>query len=186
MLLERFFELGNDGEFHQKRLGKERDFLRKRSEKQAETAKKRWAKINENKDIVNATVMSVAYAPTPTPTPTPIIEEKKDTIVSQKKPPPHGCRLPDDWTPGDDGLNFAIQEGFSHEAAMRAFESFRDYWTAKTGADACKRDWQATWRNWVRRSHDAAKRAPGGNGFSSGGERVGPLTAAMRKFATED
>jgi hypothetical protein len=29
---------------------------------------------------------------------------------------------------------------------------FRDHWTAKSGADATKVDWQAAWRNWVRRS----------------------------------
>ena len=33
---------------------------------------------------------------------------------------------------------------------------FRDYWTAKSGKDATKLDWQATWRNWARN----AKRQP--------------------------
>jgi hypothetical protein len=27
---------------------------------------------------------------------------------------------------------------------------FRDYWIAKPGAQACKLDWEATWRNWCR------------------------------------
>jgi len=33
-------------------------------------------------------------------------------------------------------------------------EQFRDYWLAKSGADACKADWEATWRNWVRRERE--------------------------------
>lgn len=29
-------------------------------------------------------------------------------------------------------------------------EKFADYWTAKSGTDATKLDWVATWRNWCR------------------------------------
>jgi hypothetical protein len=31
------------------------------------------------------------------------------------------------------------------------FDCFLDYWRAKAGAGAVKRDWPATWRNWIRR-----------------------------------
>lgn len=30
---------------------------------------------------------------------------------------------------------------------------FRDYWIAQPGQKGVKRDWDATWRNWVRRSN---------------------------------
>jgi hypothetical protein len=30
--------------------------------------------------------------------------------------------------------------------------NFRDYWTAKSGANATKLDWQATWRQWARKA----------------------------------
>jgi hypothetical protein len=33
-------------------------------------------------------------------------------------------------------------------------EKFRDYWAAKAGKDACKVNWNATWRNWVRSAAD--------------------------------
>lgn len=39
-------------------------------------------------------------------------------------------------------------------------ERFRDYWRAKAGRDACKLDWDATWRNWMRRA--AEQQAPRG------------------------
>ena len=28
--------------------------------------------------------------------------------------------------------------------------TFADFWHAKAGKDACKLDWLATWRNWIR------------------------------------
>lgn len=68
---------------------------------------------------------------------------KKDTNVSSKK----GCRLPEDFQPD---FSIAFSEGFTEQQAQKLFENFKDYWTAKTGKDATKRDWQATWRNWVR------------------------------------
>ena len=38
--------------------------------------------------------------------------------------------------------------------------NFRDYWTAKSGAQATKLDWQATWRQWARKAN-----RPGVNPF---------------------
>lgn len=42
-------------------------------------------------------------------------------------------------------------EGLPPERVNIEKAKFRDYWNAKTGKDATKHDWQATWRNWVRR-----------------------------------
>jgi hypothetical protein len=45
----------------------------------------------------------------------------------------------------------------------RATRMFVDYWRAKSGRDATKADWEATWRNWLRRDFDSkpgAKAAP--------------------------
>lgn len=36
-----------------------------------------------------------------------------------------------------------------HTGKMAA--TFRDYWIAKPGQSGVKTDWEATWRNWVRR-----------------------------------
>jgi hypothetical protein len=41
---------------------------------------------------------------------------------------------------------------------------FRDHWTAKSGRDATKHDWFATWRNWCR--SDIAQRNSGRQGAS--------------------
>lgn len=88
-LLSRFWELGIDGKWRQKRLGKEREFLLKRAEKQSERAKKRWSQSIETNGVADATANGVAYAPTPTPTPT----LKKETLRVSKESAPEGFDL---------------------------------------------------------------------------------------------
>ena len=70
---------------------------------------------------------------------------KKDTYVSPKK----ACRLPDTFQPD---FSFARKQGLTDQEVQNEFDSFRDYWNAKSGKDAAKLDWQATWRNWIRTS----------------------------------
>lgn len=41
-------------------------------------------------------------------------------------------------------------------------EKFIDFWTGKSGKDATKADWHATWRNWIRNSRGGI--APNGTG----------------------
>ncbi|WP_139109863.1 hypothetical protein [Ensifer sp. LC163] len=56
-------------------------------------------------------------------------------------------RLPEQFEPDRD---FAIRLGFGAAETELELEKFRDYWTAKSGRDAAKLDWLATWRNWMR------------------------------------
>jgi len=57
------------------------------------------------------------------------------------------CRLPEDWMPS---VSEAMRLGLSEEQARFEVERFRDYWRARSGKDATKSDWPATWRYWVR------------------------------------
>jgi len=63
--------------------------------------------------------------------------------------PRRGCRLSPDWRPSEFDLAYAAKLGFSPTATDRIAEKFRNYWLAKTGAQATKLDWPATWRNWL-------------------------------------
>ena len=53
-----------------------------------------------------------------------------------------------------------IPERFAEEAEKLGFEKeaegefleFRDYWISKSGKEASKMDWLATWRNWLRKA----------------------------------
>jgi hypothetical protein len=71
----------------------------------------------------------------------------------KRAPAPGGSRLPAHWgLPGAWGA-WALQErpDWSADHLHWVTLQFRDYWLAKAGPDARKVDWQATWRNWVRR-----------------------------------
>jgi hypothetical protein len=62
-------------------------------------------------------------------------------------------RLPKDWTLPDAWAQQAESERpdlTPQKIALIAAE-FRDYWIAKPGKEGRKLDWEATWRNWVRR-----------------------------------
>ncbi len=61
----------------------------------------------------------------------------------------HGSRLPAHWEPSHSDVSFAIDRGMPQVRVSTEAEKFRNYWTAKSGAGATKRDWSATWRNWI-------------------------------------
>lgn len=79
--------------------------------------------------------------------------KSRKTIIS-KGEIPKGYRLPSDWQAD---INAAISEGLSEEQARWQEKKFRDYWHAKSGKEALKVDWQATWRNWFRREIERIK-----------------------------
>jgi hypothetical protein len=60
-----------------------------------------------------------------------------------------GTRLPTDWRPSKDCLSYAAKRGLAAASVEIEAEKFKNFWTAKTGASATKRDWGATWRNWI-------------------------------------
>jgi hypothetical protein len=84
-------------------------------------------------------------------------------------------RLPDVWPLTDELLEIAqrtrIDAGLPAIDVQLEHSKFTDYWHAKSGKDATKRDWPATWRNWIRNArttesrHGAASRTSG-NGYA--------------------
>lgn len=81
-------------------------------------------------------------------------------------------RLPSDWTPSPDLTAYANARGFEGAALDRVVEKFRNYWTAKSGKDATKIDWSATFRNWIiteqeRGNGRPTKQAAGGASSAS-------------------
>lgn len=74
-----------------------------------------------------------------------------------------GSRLPPDWDPGETGMAFAAQQGLANGRAHAELEKFRDHWSAATGQNASKADWQAAWRNWVRKAVEFGQK-PGARG----------------------
>lgn len=75
-------------------------------------------------------------------------------------------RLPPDWEPSDlDWGNACI--ALHTTGAKRELEKFRDYWAAKAGAGGTKADWDATWRNWVRKAGEYAENRGTGERLSA-------------------
>jgi hypothetical protein len=71
---------------------------------------------------------------------------------TSRKRSDQATRLPDDWRPEPEPELVDAIGG--QEAAKREWAKFSDYWKAKAGKDARKTDWQATWRNWLRRASE--------------------------------
>lgn len=79
--------------------------------------------------------------------------------TSSRKRSDRATRLPDDWRPTPEPELVAAIGG--QTAAQREFERFGDYWRAQGGQKGRKTDWQATWRNWLRKAADDRDRRDG-------------------------
>lgn len=87
--------------------------------------------------------------------------------VPRETPKPasaRATRIPDDWTLTGERLEAARREGLTTEIAEREALKFADYWKAKGGANARKVDWEATWRNWIRRAAEGSGSGQRGRG----------------------
>lgn len=71
---------------------------------------------------------------------------------------PVAQRLPADFELTDERRATALAENADPD---REFAKFTDYWRAASGANARKHDWDATWRNWCRKSGDMKPRMNG-------------------------
>lgn len=76
-----------------------------------------------------------------------------------------GTRLPDDWRPTQDYVTAAqeLNPDYTKDWFRETAHKFRDYWIAKSGRDATKTNWLATWRNWVRNDLEFRRGKPNAN-----------------------
>lgn len=115
--------------------------------------------------VTDALVTPLYNTPEPEPEPDPN-QVTPDGVTfesgAQGAPPKpkgkRGTRLPVKWLPDQ-----ATIDAMQAEAPWVDFEAehrkFTDYWAATPGAKGVKLDWNATWRNWIRR---AAEQFPSG------------------------
>jgi len=62
-----------------------------------------------------------------------------------------GTRLTPDWDLPESWGEWAEKQGMTPASIVRECDKFKDYWISKSGAGGTKNDWEATWRNWIRR-----------------------------------
>ena len=84
-----------------------------------------------------------------------------------------GTRLPQDFALPTGWIEFC-QQHRPDLVAQEVFEGFRDYWIAQPGQKGVKTDWEATWRNWIRRQDATKKTAQNRNK-----EVLGALTRGL-------
>lgn len=132
------------------RVQKERVYLSEKSEVGLQAANARWGKKdNENNDEIMQTQCGRNANAMPFQKPDIKIENNSNEL--SKKKDKNGTRLPADFYPDRE---WSAQQGFSNSELRDQFARFQDYWNSLSGAKAVKKDWQATWRNWIRSAKD--------------------------------
>lgn len=70
-------------------------------------------------------------------------------------------RVSPDFEPIPNIWELAKNRGFTIAEAREELTKFIDHFTAKSGQDASKNDWNAAFRNWIKRAADLRKRYQG-------------------------
>jgi uncharacterized protein YdaU (DUF1376 family) len=100
------------------------------------------------------------------------------SVSSRVAPINRGTRLPTTFSLTEEHRRFASEIGVD---ADREFAKFQDYFLSLPGQKGTKADWDATFRNWLRRSVEMARSSHGGgNGKPSIGEIVERDQAIVR------
>jgi len=82
---------------------------------------------------------------------------KKDTKVSTKKPIQNTHSIPDKWHPTQEGIAYAIENGFPERQVQDEISGFIIYWTDRKDKRS-ERGWISTWQRYCRTYGPQAKR----------------------------
>ena len=85
--------------------------------------------------------------------------ETETTPKGVERPAKRGSRLSAEWLPSPASIAKAREDApaVDHQAEHA---TFIDYWIAQPGQRGVKTDWDATWRNWMRRKQGDVKTRP--------------------------
>lgn len=92
-------------------------------------------------------------------------------------------RLPDNWFLSKDWGDWALEQGLTESEIRTEAECFADYWRSKGETRA---DWQATWRNWIRRRRTFERRPLQNGSKKSIYEQNREAGARAKKLIFED
>ena len=137
-----------------------------------EKKSKESVSVTGNKLVTNGLVTAVSVSVSDTDINTNKEKVKKEKTEKQNAASgdaanKRGKRLPSDWSPSQAlwDWTFATHPNIN---AQLTLDKFCDYWTAKSGRDATKTDWDGTWRNWVRNELEFAAKKPTAHRTSGG------------------
>ena len=80
-----------------------------------------------------------------------LLDDASTDVAAKTK---RGTRLPDGWQPARTTANENAEADHDPDWLRRQLDRFRDHWAAQSGTKGVKADWDATWRNWIRRATD--------------------------------
>jgi hypothetical protein len=83
-------------------------------------------------------------------------------VATKAAPSTRGTRLPDQWMPSQAVID-QMRTACPYVNLGAEHDKFVDYWAGAAGAKGRKADWNATWRNWIRR---AAEQSPTGRAIA--------------------
>ena len=165
--IQHFFYVDGD-QIRNKRLDREHQKAASISEKRSASgaAGGRAKALKDNESLVaNATDLP-QHSQKPEPE-----KKKEEPNGSSKK---RAVRLTAEWQLPRAWGEWAMQEGLSEVCVRREVERFKDYWLSESGAKAAKLDWQATWRNWVRKALERQPKAAN-RSWSNGVPQIGEV-----------
>lgn len=147
-ILNEFFTESPEGH-RNTRADREIDSYKRMADGGAKGAAKRWLKRGDAHPI--PTLCPPDQNPNANHEPITINQEPIIT-APQSDAKKRGSRLADDWVLPKPWGEWALSQfpNWSVQEIRTESEKFRDFWVAKSGKDAAKLDWEATWRNWCR------------------------------------
>jgi DNA-binding MarR family transcriptional regulator len=86
-----------------------------------------------------------------------LLEQQSTPAVSRMPTAQKPHYLPSEWTPGAEGLTYALDSGLPVDAIEQQWASFRKHHVGKGSKWAC---WNTAWQIWVDRAVEYCKRQP--------------------------
>jgi len=113
-----------------------------------------------------------------------IQEHQQPELVEGRKRVSRGTRLTSGTEITDSQQKFALDSGLRLFEVDRVWAEFVDYWVGVPGSRGVKADWDATWRNWVRRVLE--RKSNGKGNYQTARKSTGDAFFAGIKAVAED
>ena len=179
--IEHKFQKAGKGKLANRRLEVERKKVLKMSEQNRSAALARWKKNREDSELDADALQTLSESESESESESYKREDKNSAAGAAPKdlagpvPKRKAHRIPENWEPDSKLLVWAADK-VPHIDPRYETEKFRDYWMAVSGQRACKLDWRATWRNWMRTAGERGGQKQGNRARGGAGERVRQAT----------
>lgn len=148
-ILDEFFTQHEDGTYRNSRVEEELAAYKDLSETNRQIAIKREEEKRKKRELARLEHDACTYG-----SPGEARNEHGNSTVGAPNQEPRtnnrGTRLPPDWAPPQEYIDHCKKTRPDLNADSVA-EDFKNYWIAKSGKDATKVDWLATWKTWVKK-----------------------------------